>query len=240
MPKVKGKISRITFQAIKPPNLSVQNWKAIEEEYGRSIPVNTRAEITGATVRFLQLAAAQKNAPLKDDALERISRLRKRAQSFLDAINEPPVGDELRHYVDENLALTYSLFDFDNPLSTRSYVLGLGLELKRFVRVCDEDRELLTQYDFWPSGRAWQIWIRELTKILENQRLPTGVRKDGQNPSQFANFVWSLHSFLPREYIRAAHSKGALATAISKSRNESKPLVRRTRNAGRNTKRSQR
>jgi hypothetical protein len=227
IPRTKGKISRITFRKAAPLNLTQENWRTIENSYGQPIPESARAELVRATVRFLQLAAAE-DTSLMDDALERISRLRDRAQSLIHAITERPIGDEIREYVDDQLALTYSLFKYDQ-LPARNYLGHLSLELARFVNVCNEEISFLPQYYFWPDGGGWEVWIQQLTTILGSHNLPTGVRKDvdkrsDDTPSPFTNFVCSLQNFLPKQHIRA-HSIGALATAIHEARKGSKPPI---------------
>jgi hypothetical protein len=248
MPKTKGKISRITFRSAEPVNLSEENWETIEKAYGQTISQSARAEIVSTTIQFLQLAAAE-DTPLMKDALKRITCLRDRAQSFNDVMNERPIGDEIRTYVNDRLAETYGLLNYDQAaFPTRNYVARLSLELARFVNVCNEELRFLPQYDYWPDGGAWEIWVRELTIIFANHKLPTGVRKDvdrqpEDTPSAFVNFVWSIQKFLPKQRVRA-HSTGALATAIHAARNESKPPVAlrkpRSSKTGANTSKRQR
>jgi hypothetical protein len=245
MPKTKGKISRITFRSAEPINLSEENWETIEKAYGQKIAQSVRSEIVSATNQFLQLAAAE-DTPLMKDALKRITRLRDRAQSFNDVINERRIGDGIRSYVNDQLADTYGLLKYDGAaFPTHNYVALLSLELARFVNVCNEELRFLPQYDYWPDGGAWETWVRQLTRIFENHNLPTGVRKDADKqsedtPSAFVKFVWSLQKLAPKQHVRA-HSTEALATAIHKARNESKPLVKpRSRKTGRNTNRPQR
>jgi hypothetical protein len=248
MPKTKGKISRITFRAAERISLSEENWETIEKAYGQTISQSVRAEIVSVTIRFLQLAAAE-DTPVMKDALKRITRLRDRAQSFNDVINERPIDDDIRAYVNDQLADTYGLLNYDQAaLPTRNYVGRLSLELARFVNVCNEELRFLPQYDYWPDGGAWETWVRHLTSIFANHNLPTGVRKDVDKrpediPSAFVNFVWSLQHFLPKQHVRV-HSTGALATAIHEARNESKPPVAlrkpRGRKTGANTNKRQR
>jgi hypothetical protein len=236
MPKRKGKISRVTFRTAKPLDLSEENWRGIEEAYGRSISQNVRDQTVAATIQFLRLAAAE-NTPLMEDALKRVTSLRDRAQSLNEAINQLAIGDPIREYVNDQLAGTYALLNYDRAaFPTRNYIAHFSLEIGRFVNTCNETLNFLPQYDYWPTGGAWEIWIRQLTKIFANNNLPTGARKDVNKnkratPSPFAKFVWSLQSFLPKQYIRAIHSSGALVTAIYEARKGSKPLValRKTR-----------
>ncbi len=260
IPKQKPKIPRITFRAVQPLNLSDENWQAIEASYGHSISQEIRTQIKAVTTQFLQFATAE-DTGLMNDAVKRIRRLRARAQSFNAAILERSIEDaareditakkmskeRIREYVDDELALTYALLNYDQPLPGRNYVSRISLELGRFVNACNEVLDFAPQYDYWPDGGAWEVWIRQLTGILKIHHLPTGARKDSAKIkddkfSAFVTFVQTLQTFLPRKHIRAQHSRVALATAINKARKESKPLVAprklRARKSGRNTNNS--
>jgi len=184
MPKSKGKIPRITFRAVQPINLSDENWRTIEGAYGQSISRQIRTQISVATTRFLQLAVAE-DTGLMNDAVKRVRRLRGRAVSLIDAIGaaslidatkECPGEDAIREYVDEELALIYALLNYDQPLPTgkHNYVGRISVELGRFVKVCDEMLNFSPQYDYWPDGGAWEVWIRELTGIFKAHHLPRG------------------------------------------------------------------
>jgi len=244
MPKTKGKIPRITFRAVQPFSLSDENWRTIEEAYGQSISQEIRTQLAAVTTRFLQLAIAEDSGLFMDDAVKRISRLCERAQSLNDAIKERPIDDPIREYVDEEVAFTYALLNYDQPLPARNYVGRISLELGRFVNACDEVLGFAPKYNYWPDGGAWEVWIRQLTGILKMHNLPTGVRKDSAKLkedkfSAFAIFVQTLQKFIPPEHIRAQNSLFALSTAIDKARTKSKPLVAprklRVRKPGRNT-----
>jgi hypothetical protein len=241
MPKPKGKIPRITFGAVQLINLSDENWRTIEEAYGNPIPQEARLQIEVVTVQFLQFAVAEDTGSM-EDADRRVTRLRNGARSLIKAIDVRPVSDVTRNYVDDELALSYARLNSAKfckvlriravPLAARKYVGEISADLCRFVQACDMTLKVFedaSQYDYWPSGRAWDEWIRQLTTTLASHNLPTGVRKDvdkrsDDTPSAFTNFVWSLQKFLQRQHVRA-HSLGALATAIHEARNQSKPPI---------------
>jgi hypothetical protein len=261
MPKSKGKIPRITFDAIQPINLSDENWRTIEEAYGHSISRDARAQIEVVTSRFLQMSLAE-NTGSMEDATKRANQLRQRAGALLAAIAARPVGDVIRDYTDDELALSYArlysrklgkiLHIRAAPLARCKYVSELYAHLERFVNACDltlNEFAYISEHDYWLSGGAWETWIRELTGILKMHHLPTGVRKDSRKYvearfSPFVRFVKTLQSSLPKEHIRSRSDNDALpvglSTAINKARKESKPLVAlreksRARKSGRNT-----
>jgi hypothetical protein len=234
MPKLKGRIPRVNIRAVAPIKLTDEHWKTIEAAYGYSIHPEAREQIAVVTDQFLELAQAEKNVGLMDDAVERAGILRESAQSVIDAINNRPIGDNTRQYVDDEIALRYSLLktgDFAKRVPTRNYVSWLCLELSRFVGACEEASRQLADasgHDYWQEGAAWEIWIRGLTSLLKAYRLPTGARKDTERresllhkASPFVELVRALQVHIPDEYA-PTNARGALAEGISKARTESK------------------
>src|SRR5215208_2120159 len=116
MPKSKGKIPRISIPPIQPFILSDENWGKVEDSYGQSISQEIRTQIHAVTARFLQLAAAEDSGLSMNDAVKRITRLRERARSFIDAIKEHPIDDPIRKWVDEELELYYEQSNYDHQL----------------------------------------------------------------------------------------------------------------------------
>ena len=69
--------------------------------------------MNAATNEFLQLAAAEDDAPLKADALRRLENLKDRTASLAKAINKLPVDHPIRRYVDEEIAFAYSISSYE-------------------------------------------------------------------------------------------------------------------------------
>ena len=237
MPRRKGKIPRITFGPAKPIQLTEETWREIEKAYGSLISQQARTQITRVTTQFLQQASAEKTG-LLDDAVQRATELRDRAQALLGTIDDRPIEDVIREYVDEAVALNYAMLKFDQGFSARSYVGYFSLEVSRFVIACEttlREFEEYEQFDFWPDGWAWGGWIRGLARIAASHNLPRRVSKDpNSRRSPFVALVDALQSHLPAEHARAHHSEGALAGAINKALRWSKPpLVRKRAVKGR-------
>jgi hypothetical protein len=237
MPGARGKIPRVNIHAIQPFKLGEKEWQTIEASYGRSIPSEAREQITMATNDFLELTQA--DTGLMDAAVDRADNLRKQAQSLLAVIDKRPIGDVIRAYVDDQIADGYSrlkIGDFEKRFPTRNYVSWFCLELSRFVGACEETSRQLadaSRHDYWQEGAAWEIWIRDLTRLLKAYRLRTGARKDTERresllhkASPFVELVRALQVHIPDEYA-PTNARGALAERISKARTESKskPLV---------------
>lgn len=136
----------------------------------------------------------------------------------------------MREFVDETIADSYALLKYENSLPRRNYVGQVLVEIGRFANSCGETIHFLEQYEFWPKGGAWEIWIRELTKILDYHDLPVGVRKDSakvksKKESAFVKLVQRIQTLIPARFVRGRHSPEALATAIYNARKHSKALV---------------
>ena len=59
----------------------------------------------------------------------------------------------------------------------------------------------------WRTGEAWEIWIRELTLVLDKAHLPTGARTDDlAEQSVFTNLVAVLQKFVPSSLQRPSHN----------------------------------
>jgi hypothetical protein len=228
VPRAKGKIPRIAVRPIQPISFTDHDWQKLEAALGHSIPEKARASITLATNQFLQFAEAESNTGSMDDALNRLSRLRSSAESFRAAIEERALDDPIRGYVDEALEISYEGL---NPGDLAS-VAKLSADLVRFLSACDLTVQWLeqdAQHNYWLERGAWEHWIWQLTEILKEHHLPTGVRKDAagykvESASQFVKFVSTLQIFLPKEHVRG-HTKSSLAERIYKARKRPKPAV---------------
>jgi hypothetical protein len=223
MPTSKGKIPRISVRAIAPFQLSDENWLAIEAASGNSLSPEVRGQIETATTQFLEEAEAE-NTGSMDDAIARVERMRKAAQSLLDAMADSRGGNVTLEYVNEELDMSYTRLIGAElcrllrvpalPSAGLNYVFELYKDLAHFVGACGlalGSLDSASRYNYWPEGGAWEHWIRQLTDILEAHHLPTGVRKDAagyrvKRASPFVKFVSALQTFLPKKHVRGDHT----------------------------------
>jgi hypothetical protein len=244
MPRISGKIPRITIRGEMGLCVTEEGWRLIEERYGHQISDEARSAVNAVTNKFLQLASAEEDAPSKEDALNRLRSLKDRTDSLHEAINELPVDNPVRQYVDEEIAFAYTISQYENAIAILEYISLFERGLERFSKACDETITFLSEHNFWPTGGAWDVWIRQLTKILDAYDLPTAARKDSDKAksnqaSQFIELVYAFQRLLPEQVRRSMHSKPALATAIHKARKYSKPLSsKRQAGAGGNNSRT--
>jgi hypothetical protein len=230
MPRIIGKIPRIDLRGETGLCVTKEGWRLIEERYGRRLPDEARDAVTAVTNKYMQLASAEENASSKEDALNRLRNLKDRTVFLHAAINELPVDNPVRQYVDEEIAFAYTVSQYENATTILEYVSFFERDLERFSKACDDTINFLSKHNFWPAGGAWDVWIRQLTTVLGGYHLPTPARKDSDNKgdrtSPFVEFVDAFQRLIiPEQFRRSLHSKGALATAIHKARSYSKPLT---------------
>jgi hypothetical protein len=231
MPRIIGKITRLTIRGEMGLCVTEEGWRQIEKRYGRQIPDEARRAVNDVTNKFLQLASAEEEAPLKQDALNRLRNLKERTDYLHQTINELPVDNPIRQYVDEEIAFAYTISQYENATAILEYVSFFKRDLERFSKACDDTIHFLSQHNFWPAGGAWDIWIRQLTTVLDGYHLPTPARKDSDKAksdqtSPFVEFVDAFQRLIiPERFQRSLQSKGALANAIHKARDYSKPLT---------------
>jgi hypothetical protein len=238
MPRISGKIPRIILRGETGLCVTEEGWRLIEERYGHQIPDEARSAVNAVTNKFLQLASAEEDAPLKEDASNRLRSLKDRTDSLHEAINELPVDNPVRQYVDEEIAFAYTISQYENATPILEYISIFERDLERFSKACDETITFLSEHNFWPTGGAWDVWIRQLTTILRGYRLPISARKDSDKAksdqaSQFVELVDAFQRLMPERFRRSMHSKPALATAIHKARDySSKPLASKRHSRG--------
>ena len=69
------------------------------------------------------------------------------------------------------------------------------------------------------EGERWRGWVRALTQIAEQHKLPIGARTDTTHgPSPFVVLVRELQRYVLPEARRHTHSYEALAKAIQRAR----------------------
>jgi hypothetical protein len=151
------------------------------------------------------------------------------ARAFRKAILEcPPKIRRDADYYARSLICKHMGLAFDG----RDGIQNLAVQVGRDVtNACDRALAELRCQDHsgFRHGEMWERWIRDLTTIASDAKLPTRVRKDtdkikSDKPSPFVSLVRELQSCLPEEY-RRSHPPGAdaaaniaLSTAIVRAR----------------------
>jgi hypothetical protein len=215
--------------------ISDRDWRRIESAYGQKLSPEVQRDIHEKTQEFVDRAEFEQNAELASDARDRISIIAKAASSLRSALNDGDHDADVyaRTLIKKHLwkqrdakkqkegdAVKKRRRKKDDPLR------GISSDIRVLIFASqDALRELDDAEDQgFSKGEAWEQWIRRLTSIAKAHNLPGGARKDsdkqsGSHASPFVEFVWGLQQFVPGTH-RRAHSKDALAKAITEARRQ--------------------
>jgi hypothetical protein len=222
----------------RPPKVAItdRDWQSIESAYGQKLSPQARRDIHEKTQEFVDRAEFEQNAERVSDARDRITDIIKAASLLRSALDggdhdadshaRTLIKRHLRKQSDakkqkEGDAIKRRRRKKDDPLR------GISSDIRALIFASqDALRELDDAKDQgFSKGEAWDRWIVRLTSIAEKHGLPWRGRKDsdkqkqsGSPVSPFVEFVWALQQFVPDAHHRRAHSKGALAKAISEAR----------------------
>jgi hypothetical protein len=219
--------------------ISDRDWQSIESAYGQKLSPQARRDIHEKTQEFVDRAEFEQNAEPVSDVHNRINTIIRAAGSFRSALHD---GDHDADVYARRL-LRKQLRKKGDAIKKRRRKKGDAIKKRRRKRVdplCkissdvtrliftfqDAQKELNdTKDEGFKKGDAWKRWIRRLTSIAKAHNLPRGARKDSDKQSgshashvsPFVEFVWGLQQFVPGTH-RRAHSKDALAKAITEAR----------------------
>ena len=195
----------------KLPPICTLDWQRIGSAYGMPLPVDVRDAIVGATEFFVLSERSDRTGPPVASVRKMIENCKRRASEFQAALPSPESDDALH-------AIAFIAKNYNDALLKFVALQGF---LTSFQLACDAGLEELSDFPALKEGEAWSLWIRRLNRIMEDNGLPAGVRKDvggkskSDKSSPFTLLVKELQSCLPAECRRHMHSLGALATAIS-------------------------
>ena len=69
------------------------------------------------------------------------------------------------------------------------------------------------------QGESWELWVRDLTRVLKKSGFPTAVRSDDLGlKSHFTRLVLSLQELVPTKVRRFCSSAEAMGKAIERAR----------------------
>lgn len=210
-----------------PFELSASDWKRIERAYGRSLSPQVRGEVVKITKDFLHWASAEKTPPLRD-AQKRAKSLRNHAASLLEEMQRR-TDNEVGPYTDETIGRYFGDF-WAKEFQCNAQVVQDALPpevvvaLTIFLRACDGalgEMDKLSQHTWmWQDGYAWNVWVTQLTKLLNAEGLPTAAAtsesKNEVSYSPFVRFIEQLQKSVP--YRRSQWSSSALTEAIKRAR----------------------
>ena len=208
----------IATAASERPRVDIQeaDWASLEAALGEEVSTGVRGKVIGTTANFLHFAPFELAAEPLSGSEKRLTKVRKAAASFQQALIEGGSSDATffadhlieRHFDDVRMRDGQKLF----------YLSGI---LTSFIVACAKAQEEIDGDDLagHRSGAAWENWIRSLTKLLSENDLPTQVRKDtdknpGGQASPFVRFIERLQACFDVKYRRATHSNTACHSAL--------------------------
>ena len=71
------------------------------------------------------------------------------------------------------------------------------------------------------EGDCWDQWVRQLTKIAQESKIPFAASKGSDKATTYSAFILLVEAFqncVPASARRHFHSKAALAAAINRAR----------------------
>jgi hypothetical protein len=205
------KVSR--FRGVKPEfKITAPDWERIEGAYGQRLTRATRTKVLEATRSFIYWEELERRAEPLEKSKKHIRGYKKTAKNL---------RADLMAAFDHSDATRYAVLNLDAALNASDGLASLVCELAAFETCCEAVLSNLEIQE--ATERQWVRWIQHVAQIMNEDRLPTGVRKDAGNKSKsdrqspFVIFVRELQHCLPRDCIYPKHSGGALAHAISKA-----------------------
>jgi len=220
--RLKPKLRMVSGVGREATLIDNAKWERIESAYGHQLSPPVRRCICDATQRFIRIADLEKKAELLETAKDRLSELQKVAGDFTSEV----VG-QLRGSDETLYGLRLIEEHFDDPrvpehANKLEYIAGIMTSLTLACRSA-EDNLIADNSLGMRHGMAWNAWIRALTAIAPEHKLPFGARKDSDKqktdtPSPFVSLVRELQECIPKEHQRSTKTDNALAGAISKAR----------------------
>jgi hypothetical protein len=209
-----------------PPTVTVNGtrWETLERIIGKSISPALRTELIDATNHFLSFAVFEHTAEPLDSAVERVTAVSRAANRFWRTLIEGGGGDA-GFYANNMIEMHFT----DSRMPRRHKIHNLIGIMTSFMVACDlAGKELVSEDNAEHRiGECWEGWIRRLTEILKQNKMPTSARKDAAKnksgkASDFVRFIEELQKGFDSKFRRGTHSTSALAEAITLARRVAK------------------
>jgi hypothetical protein len=203
----------------KAISLFTIDWQKIERAYGQPLSATVREALVAATRFFVLFEESERTgAPIAhvQTTIKACKRGASKFQKGLPSLESVPESYVAQFFISKNFS--------NPPLGDRLFETLHNLLISFDVACNAALKELSESTSFKKEGDAWGSWIRKLNRIMENNGLLADVRKDAGNKSKsdkqspFTLLVGELQSCLSVGSRRHTHSRGALATAITRVR----------------------
>jgi hypothetical protein len=219
------------------------DWADIESQSGYKLEQLSRSAILASIRYFLPMAEGERNAPLLYDpdprsgnpskrsgAEERLRRIRQRANSLLEALNEIEdyTSDTPELEADELIGMNCDRPELGGrsvPPRSRFCTRRLANILTDFVPACDaamKELKIFERAELFKDGNAWNEWVVALAQIIAKQGLQVsasmyyGTSKKSNLPN-FVRLIRALHKIIPPELVSRHSTDEALAKAAQRA-----------------------
>src|SRR5262249_53837085 len=212
--------ARLPASGAKEIVFAQDDWKSIEQAYGRDLPLEVREYIRFVTNAVSVVGNVERTAPALEKIKDKTKKLSDAAQTLLKEAGWPSstatdtsfetLANELAKAVKEH-ANDHSQF----LLMVYAALAGCNLMLSSW----ESDGGLR-------EGWIWDAWVQGISEMVEHHGLPSEVRKDSNiRPSKevssaFVMLIDNLQKYLPRDLQRhkILTSADALEQAIYRAR----------------------
>jgi hypothetical protein len=203
-----------------------EEWKRLEQAYGHKFSGAIRQRICEATTNFLRFEPFERAAEPRSLARKQVLAFQQAAKAVHEAWFTVPATTATvyaHHLIKRHLT--------NDPIWRR---MLHGRNRDDFVRrlpalLLDAGLSALADLDDprgpgYRKGECWDEWVRKLTYIAKEHRLPTSARTDtdkkkaSTKSSPFVLLVRELQQLVPAAAARHGHSDDALAKAIQRAR----------------------
>jgi hypothetical protein len=196
-----------------------EQWKQIERAYGHALSDNVRQDIVAATINFLLFEPFERAAEPVSLARERVLTVQEAAKNLHDALVTAKATTATfyahhlikQHFADEAYWSRKFRGRNRDKLVRLRHVLAPLLDACKSALAELDDPNLPGHRE----GECWRGWVRALTQIAEQHKLPTNASR---KPSPFVVLVRELERYVLLEARRHTHSYEALAKAIQRAR----------------------
>ncbi len=199
-------------------SLTDQGWKKVEIDYGRALPAAVRQSIVDTTNKYLEWEVFERNASALKPAVDLVESIKAASNNLRKKLSM--AGGDAGAFAQSVIKEHFHSAHFRKN-SYDQLFYALGDVMSSLSAACQTALAEIDDPDatFFREGASWDDWIRALTKIAEENDLPTGASKAG-NPEAdvgpFARLVVALQAHLPKEAQRHANTR--LSSAIYSAR----------------------
>lgn len=199
----------------KRPTISDGARRVVEDAYGRRLRDPIWEQIKASTNRF---ASDEQFTPTLKELRQRLETLSRAAHYF-------------ERQVPKGISGSTSLNELHRQTLKELRVLGLETATAiPYLQILAQTCRILADYcvrnpeclDALSRDDLWDIWISDLTDIIQKEGLPSGARKDSDKnagqASPFVRLVSALQRYISKSRRRFAHSLDGLATGINRGR----------------------